>query len=164
MGSRPPPVTWEPRPLSLWALWKETVLGRFCWTKPASDWSDWSTLTHFPVVPPQPLGSSCVKEDGCLSYFSIAWRDTMTKETDRKNELIGSYSSRGWIHGVSVAVMSLHDQKLLGKERVSFTHTCIDWFITESRGGTWRQELKAKIMEGCCLLVCSSWFAQPALL
>jgi hypothetical protein len=71
----------------------------------------------------------------------------------------------------NAAMMKHHDQKLLGEERV--LHFCFHISIRHQRKSgqelKWSRNLEAgaddaQVMEGCCLLVCSPWLAQPAFL
>ena len=69
---------------------------------------------------------------------------------------------------VNVAGMKHQDQKKHREDTVYITHHSIEQFTINLRG----QELKltletgadAEATEGCCLLACSSWLAQPAFL
>ena len=70
---------------------------------------------------------------------------------------------------VSIAVMKHHGQKQVGI-KVWLT-ILYPQFITEesqnrnsSRAGILEAESDAEAMEGCCLLACFPWLAQPALL
>jgi hypothetical protein len=59
-------------------------------------------------------------------------------------------------------------KKQVGEERVYLAYTSILLFITkEVRTGTQAGQeagADAEVMEGCSLLVCFPWLAQPALL
>jgi hypothetical protein len=61
-----------------------------------------------------------------------------------------------------------HDQEALGEERVYSAKTSIPLFITkEVMTGTQAGQkagADAEAMEGCSLLACFPWLAQPALL
>ena len=61
-----------------------------------------------------------------------------------------------------------HDQEAVGEERVYSAYTFILLFITkEVRTGTQAGQkagADAEAMEGCSLLACFPWLAQPALL
>jgi len=57
------------------------------------------------------------------------------------------------------------DEEHVGEERVYFAYTSTSLVITE---GSWGRNMEAEAdeeaSEGCCLLHCSSWPAQPAFL
>jgi hypothetical protein len=58
-------------------------------------------------------------------------------------------------------------KKQVGEERVYLAYTSILLFITKVRTGTQAGQeagADAEAMEGCSLLACFSWLAQPALL
>jgi hypothetical protein len=64
--------------------------------------------------------------------------------------------------------MKHHDKKQPAEKRVYFTHRSIEQLIRrriELIGLIVRNleaEADAEAMEGCCLLACSPWLAQPA--
>jgi hypothetical protein len=67
--------------------------------------------------------------------------------------------------------MKHHSQKQLGEDRVYLAYTFTSLLIikgSQDRNSDLGRNLKAgtdaEAMEGCCLLACFSWFAQPALL
>ena len=70
-----------------------------------------------------------------------------------------------------IAVTKTHDPKQLGRQRVNLacrSQVTVHWEKprsgTQTRQGNLEAGAEAEAMEGCCLLVCSSWLAQPALL
>lgn len=71
---------------------------------------------------------------------------------------------------VSAAVIKIHDQKQLGKERVYFSLQFSNYTpsLREVRTGPQSKNLvvrtEGKTSEKCCLLACSLWLAQPAFL
>ena len=69
---------------------------------------------------------------------------------------------------VFVTVMKHHDQKQLGKKRLSFAYISDITKGSQDRNssGAVGQGVgaDAEAKERCCLLVCSSWLAQPAFL
>lgn len=68
---------------------------------------------------------------------------------------------------VSIAAMKHHDQKQVGEERAYsvYVSTLYSKIRIETQTGQ-KPEAggDAEAMEGCCLLACSSWVAQPAFL
>ena len=69
---------------------------------------------------------------------------------------------------VSIPAQSIMTKKQVGEERVYSAYTSILLFITkEVRTGTQAGQkagADAEAMEGCSLLACFPWLAQPALL
>jgi hypothetical protein len=69
---------------------------------------------------------------------------------------------------VSIPGQNIMTKKQVGEERVYSAYTSILLFITkEVRTGTQAGQeagADAEVMEGCSLLACFSWLAQPALL
>ena len=61
-----------------------------------------------------------------------------------------------------------HDQKRVGEERIYSTYTSTSQFITEGsqdrlkQARNLKERADAEAMEGCCLLACFPWLAQPA--
>jgi hypothetical protein len=72
---------------------------------------------------------------------------------------------------VTIGVMRHHDQEQVGKERVYLVYTSTPQFIIKGcrkrnlkQGSMLEAGADAEDMEGCCLLACSPWLAQPAFL
>ena len=71
---------------------------------------------------------------------------------------------------IPIAGKKHYDPKLLGEERVYFTHNSILTVHHHKKSGqepTQGRDLEgtdAEAMEGNCLLACSPWLAQPAFL
>ena len=68
---------------------------------------------------------------------------------------------------VTISVMKHHDQKQLGEERVYFTHHSYNSptkavRVETHKGRNLEAGADAEAMEGCCLLPCFPWLAQPA--
>ena len=64
-----------------------------------------------------------------------------------------------------IATVKHHKQRNSGRKGFIWL-TLLNHFslLKEIRAGTWEAGADAQVMEGCCLLACSSWLAQPAFL
>ena len=76
--------------------------------------------------------------------------------------------NKGVLVRVSIPGQNIMTKKQVGEERVYLAYTSILLFITkEVRTGTQAGQeagAEAEAMEGCSLLACLPWLAQPALL
>ena len=59
-------------------------------------------------------------------------------------------------------VMKHYDQKQVGEERVLLAYTSM--LLELKQDNNLEAGADAEVMEGCCLLACSSWLTQPAFL
>jgi hypothetical protein len=73
--------------------------------------------------------------------------------------LVPIYLSQGFYSYTNIMT-----KKQVGEERVYLAYTSMLLFITKGTQAGQKVGADAEVMEGCSLLACFSWLAQPALL